>query len=138
MILRLTSGEQTTKFSAHSAIFEWWKMLVSQNSKLSFPVSKLALFESRVFFPFCLVMHRSLALCDGQNQLWGRLRFREAWIKSQKIFLGSGLVKITPSTKWILYQTIYITQVSISSFLSCDRRINLNTIFFYDSIYRFY
>ena len=34
--------------------------------------------------------------------------------------------------------TIYITKVSISSFLSCDRHINFNTIFFYDSIYRFY
>ena len=39
-------------------------MLVSQNSRLDFGVSKLYLFKSRVFFRFWLVTRRSLALCD--------------------------------------------------------------------------
>ena len=54
---------------------------------------------------------------------WSKLAVREtyilrsmnqvSWMGSQKIFLGRSLVKITPSTKWILCHTIYITQVSI-------------------------
>ena len=38
------------------------KMLVSQNSRFSFRVSKLDSFEARVLFQFCLVTHRSLSL----------------------------------------------------------------------------
>ena len=145
MILRLTSGEQTTKFPAHSAIFEWWKMLVSQNSKLKtqFSCFKTCLVWVSSVFPV-LSCHASLLSVVW----WSKLAVREtyisrsmnqvSWMGSQKIFLGRSLVKITPSTKWILCHTIYITQGSISSFLSCDRHINLNAIFFYNSIYRFY
>ena len=38
---------------------EYKKMLVSQNSRLSFRVSKLDLFEARLLFQFSLVTQRS-------------------------------------------------------------------------------
>ena len=61
LILQFLSGEKC-------------RFLKTENSVLLFQNS-CSLFESRVFFRFCLVMQRSLALCDGQNRLLGILRF---------------------------------------------------------------
>ena len=43
---------------------EYEKMLVSRNMRLDFHVSNFNSFEFWVFFHFCLIMQRYLALCD--------------------------------------------------------------------------
>ena len=43
---------------------EYEKMLVSRNMRLDFHVSNFNSFEFWVFFQFCLITQRYLALCD--------------------------------------------------------------------------